>query len=151
MHGAPRTSLLLSQPLKSLFLGHAHSVSEDGKWVRGLLLWLREAHLQASTHSYPHVANGQSAHQPAQQQQQQQQQQRRRWPTVRALEFINNSRQNPHKPFEPKINPWRTKNEILIIYNSWCHKVIKDLRYVRNKSPMRLLRSTQIVCKVLIS
>jgi len=36
---APRASLLLSQPLQTLPLGHPHRVSEDDKWVReGLLL-----------------------------------------------------------------------------------------------------------------
>jgi len=35
MHAAPRTSLLLSQALQALPLGHPHRVSkEDGKWVR---------------------------------------------------------------------------------------------------------------------
>jgi len=38
MHAAPRTSLLLSQALQALPLGHPHRVSEDDKWVRGLLL-----------------------------------------------------------------------------------------------------------------
>ena len=72
MHAAPRTSLLLSQALQALPLGHPHRVSEDDKWVRGLLLWLREAPVQALISGSPHAANGQSAHQPAQQQQQQQ-------------------------------------------------------------------------------
>ena len=34
MHAAPRTSLLLSQPLQALPLGLPHRVREDGKWVR---------------------------------------------------------------------------------------------------------------------
>jgi hypothetical protein len=38
VHAAPRTSLLLSQALQAHPLGHPHRVSEDDKWVRGLLL-----------------------------------------------------------------------------------------------------------------
>ena len=38
MHAAPRTSLLLSPALQALPLWHPHRVSEDDKWVRGLLL-----------------------------------------------------------------------------------------------------------------
>jgi hypothetical protein len=34
MHAAPRTSLLLSQALQALPLGHPHRACEDGKWVR---------------------------------------------------------------------------------------------------------------------
>jgi len=34
MHAGARTSLLLTQALQALPLGHPHRVCEDGKWVR---------------------------------------------------------------------------------------------------------------------
>jgi hypothetical protein len=89
--------LLLSQPLQALPLGHSHRISEDGKWVREGCLsdWGKHTCKQALAGT-PLAANGRSAHQPAQQQ----------WPTVGALEFTNNSRQDPHEvPSNSKIIP----------------------------------------------
>ena len=64
MHAAPRTSLLLSQPLQALPLRHPRRVSEDGS--EGCFSDWACKHTQLS---FSHAANGQSAHQPAQQQQ----------------------------------------------------------------------------------
>jgi len=50
MHAAPRASLLLSQALQALPLGHPHRVSEDGKWGREVAS-LIEGSTRASTHS----------------------------------------------------------------------------------------------------
>jgi len=34
IHAPPRASLLLSQALQALPLGHPHRVGEDGKWLK---------------------------------------------------------------------------------------------------------------------
>ena len=84
---APITSLLLSQPLQALLLGHFHRVSEDGEWVREVAPLIEGSTRVPLTLRSPPAAYGQSAQQPAQQQQHQQGQQQQT--TLGALEFTN--------------------------------------------------------------